>query len=310
MSMIKGLWAQVRYPLGFSTEKRPCDSAVVLFGSGTATYPETSTLSGARFIEFNFKSTTIGLSAVYGMHLSAEQAGNAAVSVLRITPAGGAIGIDIAGITGVGLKIHRATSTGETIKAHCHQAADGVEQANEFKGESLSVTGGMTGLVADFIMAASGVASITGIMGIAHLGPGVTSTGGDVIGLSGGADIVGTMNGAGICVAGVVGGLMPMTGGTLTACKYFSALWASSMAIQAPASGESQLLLMTHGLGATLNQAIYLDASDRISEFAHFVNCATMISAKIDADVAYAHYRKLLVTVDGNAGWIYIEMAA
>jgi hypothetical protein len=147
-------------------------------------------------------------------------------------------------------------------------------------------------------------------MGIAHLGPGVTSTGGNVIGLSGGADIVGTMNGAGICVAGVVGGLMPMTGGTLTACKYFSALWASSMAIQAPASGESQLLLMTHGLGATLNQAIYLDASDRISEFAHFVNCATMISAKIDADVAYAHYRKLLVTVDGNAGWIYIEMAA
>lgn len=224
----------------------------------------------------------------------------------------GAVGdnLELGGVTGIGLKINKLANTGETIKAHCHQAVDGLEQANEFKGESLSTTGGMTGIVSDFIMAASGTASITGIMGIAHLLGGITSTGGNVIGVSGGADVVGTINGADICVAGVVGGLMPQLGGTLTLCKYFSAIWASCMAVQVPTTGQSQLLLMTNGLGATLNQAIYIDASDRISEFAHFANCATMISAKTDADVAYAHYRKLLVTVDSLPGWIYIEMAA
>ena len=78
-----------------------------------------------------------------------------------------------------------------------------------------------------------------------------------------------------------------------------------------PTAGQAQLLLLTcSNAGATLDQVMYVDAGDRISEFAHFANCATMISAKTDADVAYAHYRKLLVTVDSLPGWIYIEMAA
>jgi hypothetical protein len=89
-----------------------------------------------------------------------------------------------------------------------------------------------------------------------------------------------------------------------------SAMWADSQVTKVPVSGDSQLLLMTNGAGGTLNQAILLDASNRITEFIDFRNCGTMIGAKVDADVAYAHYRKLNVTVDGAPGWIYVEMAS
>lgn len=223
--------------------------------------------------------------------------------------------IKIATTTGVGVQVDMSAATGGTLKLHCHQAAAGVEYANEFKGEFLSTSGTMDGIAAHYHMAASGTGVMRSILGVAYLDTGVTLSGTSaaaswISGILGSVNVEGTINGTAVTVTGVYGGLGSMTGGTLTACKYMSAIWADSQVTQVPSSGESQLLLMTNGLGATLNQAIYIDANDRISEFAHFANCATMISTKTDADVAYAHYRKLLVTVDGLPGWIYIEMAA
>lgn len=227
----------------------------------------------------------------------------------------GSNAVKIAGTTGVGIYINKDTNTGGTLKIHCHQAASGVEYANEFKGEFLSTSGTMDGIAAHFHMGASGTGVMRSILGVAYLDTGITlsgtlATGSWISGVLGSVNVAGVLNGTAVTVTGVYGGLGSMVGGTLTACKYMSAIWADSQVTQVPSAGESQLLLMTNGLGATLNQAIYVDANDRISEFAHFANCATMISTKTDADVAYAHYRKLLVTVDSLPGWIYIEMAA
>jgi hypothetical protein len=227
-------------------------------------------------------------------------------------------GIVLGGITGIGLKIDRASNTAGTMKIHCHQLAAVADDvyANEFKGEFLNTTANvMDGIAAHFHMAASNTGTMRSILGVAYLDTGVTlsgtlATGSWISGILGSVNVAGVINGTAVTVTGVYGGLGSMVGGTLTACKHMSAIWADSQVTQVPSAGESQLLLMTNGLGATLKQAIYIDANDRISEFAHFVNCATMISAKTDADVAYAHYRKLLVTVDGNPGWIYVEMAS
>ena len=210
---------------------------------------------------------------------------------------------------------NQATNTYGTLKMHCHNMANGVEYANEFKGEFLSTSGTMDGIAAHYHLAVNSTGVMRSILGVAYLDTGITLSGTSaagswISGITGSVNVAGVINGTAVTVTGVYGGLGSMTGGTLTACKYMSAIWADSQVTQVPSSGQSQLLLMTNGAGATLNQAIYVDAQDRISEFAHFANCATMISAKTDADVAYAHYRKLLVTVDSLPGWIYIEMAA
>ena len=215
------------------------------------------------------------------------------------------------GVTGKSIKINRLSCDDTTLQIHSHQAAEGVEQANEFKGESLSTTGGMTGIVAQYILDATGTAALTSIMGIAYLGDGHTLSGsGYLIGVSGGADVpYGTLNGSGVIVAGVVGGIMPMVGGTLTECKYMTAIWASSMAVNLPVTGESQLLLMTNGLGATLDQAIYIAGSDRITEFIHFVDVAGMVTAGTTQNATVTCDAKIAITIDA-LGTFYIPAYA
>ena len=237
-----------------------------------------------------------------------------ALNILGALQFDGNLRVAYTSVTGTALNIHKAANTGGTMKIHCHQLADPGEDytINDFKGEALHVANGMIGIGSSWVLDVNSVGSLYCIMATAFLGNGRTlSVSGSMTGVSGSVAITaGTVNGAGVILTGVIGGMV-QSGGTITLCKYVSALWASSMLQVTPTAGESQLLLMTCGnAGATLNQAIYLDAGNKISEFAHFVNCATMISAKTDGDIAYAHYRKLLVTVDGLPGWIYIEMAA
>jgi hypothetical protein len=223
--------------------------------------------------------------------------------------------IKITGTTGLGLYINKTSNDSATIKSHCHLAASGVDVANEFKGEFLSTSGTMDGVASHFHMSASGTGVLRSVIGVAYLDSAITLSGTDaagswINGVLGSVSISGVLNGTAVTVTGTYGGLGSMVGSTLTACKYMSAMWADSQVTKVPVSGDSQLLLMTNGAGGTLNQAILLDASNRITEFIDFRNCGTMIGAKVDADVAYAHYRKLNVTVDGAPGWIYVEMAS
>ena len=161
--------------------------------------------------------------------------------------------------------------------------ADGVEWANEFKGEFLGTTGTMDGIASHYHMAASGDGVMRSILGVAYLDNGVTLSGADATGswLAGGvfsADVAGTVDGTAVNVVGLYGGLGSMTGGTLTEVQNMSAIWADSQVTKVPATGDSQLLLMTNGLGATLGQAIKIDANDRITNFVKFDNVTNMVA--------------------------------
>lgn len=215
--------------------------------------------------------------------------------------------IIVTGKTGIAININRKTNTGETLKIHCHQAADGVEHANEFKGEFLSATGTMDGIAAHYHLAISSTGVMRAILGVAYLDTGVTlsgtaATASWISGILGSVNIAGVINGTAVTVTGVYGGLGSMTGGTLTACKYMSAIWADSQVTQVPSSGESQLLLMTNGIGGTLNQAIYIDASNRITEFLHIANASGMIATRASVGKTAALCDGwILCTIDGKA---------
>ena len=238
------------------------------------------------------------------------------LTVGPVTLGSGTTGITIGGITGIGIYINKLSSDAGTLKIHNHLMAHGVEYANEFKGEFLSTSGLMDGIAAHYHMSASGTGVMRAILGVAYLDTGITLSGTSasaswISGILGSVNVAGVINGTAVTVTGVYGGLGSMTGGTLTACKYMSAIWADSQVTQVPTSGESQLILMTNGLGATLKQAMYIDANNRITDLFSFNNCTTgFMGAKVDADIAYAHYRKMACTVDGAAGWILIGLDA
>jgi hypothetical protein len=224
-------------------------------------------------------------------------------------------GMVMTGNTAPGFNMHPAAA-GAGLKIHTHLADGSVyDYANEFKGECVRTSGFYDGITAQYHLAASGTAILRSIIGVAYLDSGFTLSGtlpttSWLVGGLFSADVAGILDGTSVHVLGAYAGLGSMTGATLTACEHMAALMVDSQVTQVPLAGESELIYLNNGLGGTLGQVMYINANDRISEFAHFANCATMISAKTNADIAYAHYRKLLVTVDGLPGWIYIEMAA
>ena len=192
-----------------------------------------------------------------------------------------------------------------TTKIHSHSLASGVEYANEFKGEFLSASGIMDGIAAHYHLGISSAGVMRAILGVAYLDSGFTLSGTSaeaswISGILGSVNVAGVLNGTAVTVTGVYGGLGSMVGGTLTECKYMSAIWADSQVTQVPTTGESQLLLMTNGLGATLDQAIYLDGNDRITEFLHIVNADGMVSA----NAATGTVKKIKIYLDDAVYYI------
>jgi hypothetical protein len=95
---IRGLWAQVRYPLGFGRQAWKQDDMVVqVFGCGTASNPEASTIDGCKFFNLNLSSTTSGSTQVNGIYLKMTKAGSAAAVALKIEVAGGATALELTG---------------------------------------------------------------------------------------------------------------------------------------------------------------------------------------------------------------------
>lgn len=170
--------------------------------------------------------------------------------------------LTITGVTGVGLNINKLANTGPTVKAHCHQlalsstlATDQVV-ANEFKGEFLDTIGTMDGIASHFRMSASGTGIMRAVLGVAYLDAAKTMSGTDYktqSWLVGGlfvSNVSGILNGAGVVVAGLYGGIQSCVGSTLTACKYLAAIWADSNRLVALSSGLSALILATNQAGA------------------------------------------------------------
>ncbi len=162
-------------------------------------------------------------------------------------------------ITNLLLQVH-SDSGRSTTKIHAHLMPVTTEYANEFKGEFLS-TGAvgqaqtMDGIAAHYHMAASGSGIMRSILGVAYLDSGVTLTGTDYTlngWLAGGvfvADVAGTIVGNQNVIAGLYAGIGSCQGGTLTACKYMTAIWATSNRLTTLSAGQSSLIFADNPAG-------------------------------------------------------------
>ena len=178
-------------------------------------------------------------------------------------------GIKITGTAGVGMYINKTANAAGTLKIHCHQMAASTDDspnqyANEFKGEFLATSGTMDGIASHFHMSASGTGILRSVIGDAYLDSGITlsgtdySTGSWLVGGLFDTLVSGTLNGTGVCVAGLYGGVTCSTG-TMTAAKYVTSIWGNSQRTTALSSGISSLLLLTNPTGcAALTSGIYL----------------------------------------------------
>lgn len=113
----------------------------------------------------------------------------------------------------------------------------------------------------------------------------------------------GTFNSSGIIAAALVGKVD--AGGTFTAVSHLASLWLDSNQ-EGTVTGEHELLYMSNNGASVMDQAIYIYGGDKITNLFELNTVDNMVGAKVDADIAYAHYKKVNVTVDGEAGWILV----
>jgi hypothetical protein len=180
-------------------------------------------------------------------------------------------------VTGVGLYINKTANTAGTLKIHCHQMAASTDDspnqyANEFKGEFLATSGTMDGIASHFHMNASSTGILRSILGVAYLDSGKTLSGTDyttgswLVGGLFSANVAGVLNGSGVVVAGLYGGIASCVGSTLTACKYLTSIWADSSRLVTLSSGQSSLILATNQTGAlAVNYGLRMESANLIT---------------------------------------------
>jgi len=115
-------------------------------------------------------------------------------------------------------------------------------------------------------------------------------------------DVDGTINGTGLFAALVA---KVDAGGTFTALSHLASLWVDSLQ-EGTVNGSHELVYMTNNGASVMDQAFYIYGGNKISKLMELNTCGTMVGDKVDADIAYAHYRKVAVSVDGADGWVLV----
>lgn len=193
------------------------------------------------------------------------------------------------------------------IKHHFHNVETN-QYAYQLRTETLLATTQFFGMDCEVHQAISRTADgVQGLSMTARLKAAMTMSGtSSLIPIRGNLDIDGTINGSGLFAAGY---FVVSAGGTFTALSHLSSLWVDSQQ-EGVVGGNHELIYMTNNGASVMDQAIFVYGGNKISKLFAFDTCGTMISAKTDADVAYAHYRKIECTVDGLTGHVFIEMDA
>jgi len=113
----------------------------------------------------------------------------------------------------------------------------------------------------------------------------------------------GTLNGSGVIASAMVAKVD--AGGVFTQVSHLCSLWLDSTQ-QSVVGGEHELLYMSNNGATTMDRAIYVYGGNKITNLFELNTVTGMVGAKVDADIAYAHYKKVNVTVDGVAGWLLV----
>lgn len=113
-------------------------------------------------------------------------------------------------------------------------------------------------------------------------------------------DNLGTFNGTGIHCAVIA---KVNEGGTFTAVTHLTSLWVDSNQ-DGVVTGQHDLIYATNNGDSVMDQFIYLYGGNKINNLFELNTCGTMVGDKVDADIAFAHYKKIALTIDGVAYWL------
>jgi hypothetical protein len=195
-------------------------------------------------------------------------------------------------------------------KIHNRPNADGY--ALEVKSEPTIVTGTHYGIECTVDAKPSASDAAAGIRGggyIGRLAATYTKTGGSLIGGYSQACNLGTLNGAGVIMAGHYSLLED--GGTFTSVSHVAGSWIDSHLTKAVSSGVKDMLYITNNGTTQFDNALFIYPGNKITNLFTIDPTDTgMVGAKVDADIAFAHYRKVNVNVHGTDGWILVGFDA
>ena len=191
-------------------------------------------------------------------------------------------------------------------KFHAHLVTE--SYGAQFRTEYNAATGDFFGIDAEAHQQVSRTGGgVRGLSMCARVVAGTTvSSTANIIGGHFLLDNDGTLNGTGLHAALVA---KVDAGGTFTAVGHLASLWVDSLQ-EGTVTGSHELIYMTNNGASTMDQAIYLYGGNKISKLFELNTCGGMIAAKVDADIVFAHYRKVAVTIDGLPGSLIVEMDA
>lgn len=185
-------------------------------------------------------------------------------------------------------------------KFHAHLVTE--SYGAQFRTEYNAATGDFFGIDAEAHQQVSRTGGgVRGLSMCARVVAGTTvSSTANIIGGHFLLDNDGTLNGTGLHAALVA---KVDAGGTFTAVGHLASLWVDSLQ-EGTVTGSHELIYMTNNGASTMDQAIYLYGGNKISKLMELNTCGTMVGNKVDADVTFAHYKKIAITIDGAAYWL------
>lgn len=197
------------------------------------------------------------------------------------------------------------------VKIHNRPNADGY--ALEVKSEPTVVTGTHFGIETTVDAKPSTATSAAGIRGagaIGRLAASYTMTGGSLVGAYGQVCNLGTINGSGAMVAGSYS--LIEDGGIYTAVSHLAGAWIDSHLTKTVSAGIKDMLYITNNGTTQFDNVLYVYAGEKITNLftIESTKAGALVGAKVDADIPYAHYRKVVVNVGGEAGWLLVGFDA
>jgi len=199
-----------------------------------------------------------------------------------------------------------------SLKLHDHASVG--DYAAQLRTESNKATGNYFGIDAEVHQMLSRTAGqVRGISMCGRVTAGQTISG-DASLIPGYflLDVDGTIDGSGLFAALVA---KVDAGGTFTNVGHLASLWIDSLQA-GPVVGNHELIYMTNNGECKIDQAFYLyggTAAQGIANLFEFNTCTgaqNFLGDVVDADIAFAHYRKVKCTVDGVAAWFVLGLDA
>lgn len=145
------------------------------------------------------------------------------------------------------------------------------------------------------------------VVGVSRVRSGQTTSGtANLIGTYGQIANNGTIVGSGLHAA--LYGLIE-SGGTWTSVSHLASLWLDNHLAAAPGSGEMSMLYMTNNAAATIGQALYVYAGNKITNLFNINTASTMLSVN-DAGggtLDFSDWRTINIVIEDEA---YLLVAA